>query len=138
MSENLEQAMQEYRAIRDWLQGKKPAPRGRTWRRTLVTAMSLPLPAQTQDVVYRKSAGWGMVLSSLPPGLPIILHAALGGALIAVAPHVAESVMGTGMVAHDALATSLLTLMHSVQTLAGWFAGGVMAFGGCCVLVNGR
>ena len=84
--------LNEYRVLRDWLHGTKPAPAGRTWRRTLVVAASLPLSSPTQEKVYQTSLAWGQRCATLPNGLNILMHAALSALVIAGTLMIAELV----------------------------------------------
>lgn len=58
----LEQQMREYQDIQEWLAGKKPPARGRTWRRRLREA--LPAPVQRM-VLATASCGSALLLRTL-------------------------------------------------------------------------
>jgi hypothetical protein len=137
----LEQTLAEYHALQDWLRGKKPAPTGRTWRRTVVAAVTLPLPPKMRTSVLARCVAVADAAGVLPAGFVclrfglLLLMFSLGeDLLLAMIAGMGDTSSAMQLPIED-LAKAIIPVFSTVGLVAGGISTmvGVVAF-----VLNGR
>lgn len=137
MAVDLSKELDEYSQIRDWLRGKKPAPAGRTWRRTVVAAATLPLLAPVRTVALTTAILGGDVLGYLP-GVGFWLMLTISGPLASLV----LSFVDGAAIGNPSLPVEIfqgLSVSKGMGNVIAFILGIVGTLGGCVsLLVNGR
>jgi hypothetical protein len=138
---DLEQTLAEYHAIQEWLRGKKPAPAGRTWRRTVVAAVTLPLPPTMRTSVLARCVAVAASCGALPTAFVclrfgfFLLFINFGGEFILTMTESISSGTSDMALPLEAFAKVIITVISTVGLVAGGISTlvGVVAF-----VLNGR
>jgi hypothetical protein len=132
----------EYHAIQEWLRGKKPAPAGRTWRRTVVAAVTLPLPPTMRTSVLARCVAVADAAGVLPAafvcvrfGFPLLLMSFGGDLILAMIESMGDTPGALQQLPVADLANAIIPVLSTV----GLVAGGISTLVGLVAFVlNGR